>query len=77
MHAINCENRKLRTASVAYLDKDGRHTYMVNVLANEIGEKGDEVHVASADRFAAFLDMHVNSAPNFKRGASVLSCAAI
>lgn len=77
MHAINRENRKLRTASVAYLDRDGRHTYMVNVVANETGEKGYAVHVASVDRFAAFLDMHVTRAPNFKRRASVLNCTTI
>lgn len=67
MQAINCKNRELQTANVAYLDRDGRHTYVVDIVANEIGEKGYEVHVALVDRVAVFLNMHVTRAPNLKR----------
>lgn len=35
VHATNCKDRKMRTTSVAYLDRDGQRTYIIVRLANE------------------------------------------
>jgi len=66
MNATNCEDRKMRTTSVAYLDRDGQRTYMVRLLANESDKLGYEVDAASIDRFVAVSGMYVTRAPRFQ-----------